>query len=338
MDIKFERIHLQSDLLSPLQGFEPISVPIEIRIDPLTKRRSRIITLNLPSKGRFDFSQMSEESKGCFFCPENIFQKTPKFLEEIIPEGRIQIGQAVGFPNLNPIGTYGSVVVLCQEHFLNLNQLTPKIYEDALSLSIDIARRTMAFDPNARYWQINQNFLFPAGSTILHPHVQVIGDPVSTNEMELLLNAVSSYHQRNKTSYWNDLTQIEKELKERYITNLGRTHWITPFAPVGFNEVCGIVEEYGSITTLGQEEVSSLAKGIVSTLKYYDDKDLNSFNFSIYSISGEPTHQLFIRIISRTPIQPYYPNDWTAFKVLHSEPTFNTIPEELCREIRPYFP
>ena len=337
MEIKFEQIHLQSDLRSPLKGFEPISIPTEIRVDPLTKRRSRIITLSLPSKGKFDFSQMAKESKGCFFCPENIFQKTPKFLEEIIPEGRVQIGKAVGFPNLNPIGTYSSVIVLCQEHFLNLNQFTPQIYEDGLSIAIEIAKRTMAFDPDARYWQINQNFLFPAGSTILHPHIQVIGDPIPTNEMELLLNTSFSYHQRNKTPYWNDLIQIEKEMKERYITNIGRVHWVTSFAPIGFNEVCGIVEGHGSITTLSKDEISSLTKGIVSTLKYYDDKGLNSFNFSIYSISGEPTHQLLIRIISRTPMQPYYPNDWPSSKVLHFELISNTIPEDLCREIRPYF-
>ena len=53
----------------------------------------------------------------------------------------------------------------------------------------------MAFDPNARYWQISQNFLPPGGSTILHPHLQVIGDPIPTNEMEWLLDASSSYQQ-----------------------------------------------------------------------------------------------------------------------------------------------
>ena len=259
-------------------------------------------------------------------------------MEEIVPGGRILIGRAIGFPNLNPIGTYGNVVVLWQDHFLNLDQFTPQIYEDGLSVAIEIAKRTMAFDPNARYWQINQNFLFPAGSTILHPHLQVIGDPIPTNEMELLLNTGSSYHKRNKTIYWNDLIQIEQGLGERYITKIGKIHWFVSYAPIGFNEVCGSVEGHGSITTLSKEEISSLTQGIVSTLKYYDEKDLNSFNFSIYSISGEPTHQLLIRIISRTPIQPYYPNDWTSFKVLQSEPTSNIIPEDLCREIRPYFP
>ncbi len=337
MDIKFERYHLQSDLRSPLKGFETVSVPTEVRIDPLTKRRSRITTFSLPSKGKFDFTQMAEESKGCIFCPENVFSKTPKFLEEIIPEGRISIGKAVGFPNLNPIGTYGSVAVLCQEHFLNLNQFTPAIYEEGLSVAIEIIQRTMAFDPNARYWQINQNFLFPAGSTILHPHIQVIGDPFPTNEMELLLNNSSSYQQTNETPFWNDLIQVEKQLGERYIAKNGKVHWLASFAPIGFNEVCGSIEGHESVTTLNQEEISSLAKGIVSTLKYYDEKDLSSFNFSIYSISGEPNHQLLIRIISRTPIQPYYPNDWTSFKVFQSEPTSNIIPEELCRAIRPYF-
>lgn len=337
MEIEFEQFHLQSNLRSPLKGFEAISVPMEIRVDPLTKRRSRIISFSLPSKGKFDFSRMAEESKGCFFCPENIFQKTPRFVEKIIPEGRIQVGNAVGFPNLNPIGTYSSVVVLCHDHFLNLNQLTPQIYEDAFLVAIEIVKRTMAFDPDARYWQINQNFLLPAGSSILHPHIQVIGDPIPTNEIELLLNNGSSYHQRNETFYWNDLIQIEKQIGKRYIANIGRVHWLASFAPIGSNEVCGIVEGHGSVTTLDKEDISSLTQGIVSTLKYYDSKDLNSFNFSISSISGEPSHLLFIRLISRTPIQPYYLNDWTSLKVLQSEPTFNIIPEKLCHEIQPYF-
>jgi galactose-1-phosphate uridylyltransferase len=289
------------------------------------------------SKDKFDFSQIAEESKGCFFCPENVFAKTPQFLEEIIPEGRIQIGKAVGFPNLNPIGTYSSVIVLCQEHFLNLSQLTPKIYEDGLSAAIEIIKRTMAYDPSARYWQINQNFLFPSGSTILHPHIQVVGDPIPTNEMQLLLSNGSFYHQRNETFYWKDLIQMEKQQRKRYIANIGRVHWLTSFAPIGANEVFGIVEGHGSITTLGEEDVSSLAQGIVYTLKYYDEKNLNSFNFSIYSISGEPTHQLFVRIISRTPMKPFYPNDWPSFKVLQSESASNIIPEELCREIHSFF-
>jgi galactose-1-phosphate uridylyltransferase len=337
MEIKFERFHLQSDLRSPLKGFETISVPTEVRIDPLTKRRSRIITWGPSSQGKFDFSKMVEESKGCFFCPENVLQKTPQFTKEIVPEGRVCIGRAVGFPNLNPVGSYGSVVVLCQEHFLNLNQFTREIYEEGLSAGIEIIRRTMVFDSDTRYWQISQNFLLPGGSTVLHPHLQVIGDPIPTNEMEWLLEASSSYTQRNGTPYWSDLIQIEKELGKRYITQIGKVHWFVSFAPIGFNEVCGSVEGHGSVTTLGKEEVVSLAQGIISTLKYYSEKGLDSFNFSIYSISDEAHHQLLIRIISRTPLQPYYMNDWTSFEVLHSELTSHIIPEELCLEIRPHF-
>jgi len=338
MEIKFERFHLQADLLSPLKEFESVSVPTEVRIDPLTKRRSRIITWGLPPTGKFDFSQLTAESKECFFCPENVLSKTPQFPKEIIPEGRISMGKAVGFPNLSPVGTYGSVVVLCREHFLHLNQFTPEIYEEALSLSIEIIRRIMAFDPDTRYWQISQNFLLPGGSSILHPHLQVIGDPIPTNEMEWLLDASSSYYYRNKALYWNDLVQIEQGLGKRFIASTGKIHWFVPFAPIGFNEVCGSIEGHSSTTTLGSEEINSLAKGIVSTLKYYEDKGLNSFNFSIYSIASEFAFQPLIRIISRTPIQSFYLNDWTSFEVLHSELTSNIVPEELCREIRPYFP
>src|SRR4030067_1655877 len=140
MEIKFERYHLQSDLRSPLQVFQTIAVPTEVRIDPPTKRRSRIITWALPPQDKFDFSKMAQESKGCIFCPENVLQKTPQFLNEISSEGRISIGGAIGFPNLYPAGTYGSVVVLCGDHFLNLNQLPPRTYEEALSVSIEIIR------------------------------------------------------------------------------------------------------------------------------------------------------------------------------------------------------
>ncbi len=337
MEIKFERFHLQADLLSPLQGFELVSVPTEVRIDPLTKRKSRIITWSLSSKGKFDFSQMTAEPKDCFFCPEHLFSKTPRFPREIIAEGRISMGNAVGFPNLSPVGTYGNVVVLCREHFLRLDQFTPEIYEEAFWVSLEIMRRTMAIDPYTRYWQISQNFLLPGGSSIMHPHLQVIGDPIPTNEMEWLLDASSSYYYRNRTLYWHDLMQIEQGLGKRYITRNGKVHWFVSFAPIGFNEVCASVEGHSSLTTLGSAEINSLAKGIVSTLKYYEDKDLNSFNFSIYSISDETTFQLFLRIISRTPIQPFYLNDCTSYEVLQSELTSNVIPEELCREIRPYF-
>jgi hypothetical protein len=72
MEIKFERFQLQADILSPLKEFELVSVPTEVRIDPLTKRRSRIITWGLSPTGKFDFSQMMAKSKECFLpgtCP-----------------------------------------------------------------------------------------------------------------------------------------------------------------------------------------------------------------------------------------------------------------------------
>ena len=163
MEIKFERFYLQSDFRSHIGGSEIISVPTEVRIDPLTKRRSRIITWALPPQDKFDFSRMVQESKGCIFCPENVLQKTPQFLNEISSEGKISVGGAIGFPNLYPAGTYGSVVVLCRDHFLTLNQFTPEIYEEALSVSIEIIRKTMDFDPDAHYWQISQNYLLPGG-------------------------------------------------------------------------------------------------------------------------------------------------------------------------------
>ncbi len=337
MEIKFERFYLQADLLSPFQQFQLVSVPTEVRIDPLTKRRSRVITWGLPLKENFDLSQLSTESKECFFCPENVHLKTPQFPPEMIPEGRISIGRAIGFPNLNPVGTYGSVVVISEEHVVPLNRFTVQMYSEALSVAIEIIRRTMAFDSGARYWQISQNFLLPGGSSILHPHLQVIGDPIPTNEMETLLDASTSYSKSSGRRYWSDLVQIERGLKERFIGSVERIHWFVPFAPIGFNEVCGTVEGCSSVTTLSPEEIEALAKGIVCTLRYYESKKLDSFNFSLYSISDEEAFQPLIRIISRTPLQPFYLNDWTSFEVLHSELTSNIVPEDLCREIRPYF-
>ncbi len=337
MEIKFERYHLQSDFLSPLKEFETVSIPTEVRIDPLTKRRCRIITWSPPEEGRFDFSRMVEESKGCIFCPENVHQKTPRFLKEIAAEGRLSKGEAVGFPNLFPAGSYGSIVVLCREHFLHLNELKPSHYEDGLCLAVEIIRRTMAYDSHARFWQVSQNFLLPGGSSIFHPHLQVIGDPIPTNEMEWLMEASASYYERNQSLFWDDLVQMEESLGERYITRTGNVHWFVSFAPIGFNEVCAVVEEHSSLLTLSQEELSTLARGIVNTLRYYHDKNLNSFNFSIYSLFGEKAHRLLLRIISRTPFRPCYLNDWTSFEVLQSELTLNLYPEGVCREIRPYF-
>jgi hypothetical protein len=63
----------------------------------------------------------------------------------------------------------------------------------------------------------------------------------------------------------NDLIQVEQGLGKRFIASTGKIHWFVPFAPIGFNEVCGSIEGHSSITTLGKEEISSLAKALASS-------------------------------------------------------------------------
>ena len=127
MAITFEKVVEESTILNPMNSFAPDTGTNEHRIDPLTKETSFIATAAIEKGIKFPtgldekwLNEVIEQTKPtCFFCPENIEKATPKFPPEILPEGRLQRGEACLFPNMLAMAKLTAVVTLSKRHFFN---------------------------------------------------------------------------------------------------------------------------------------------------------------------------------------------------------------------------
>ena len=340
MGITFRKEILEARLLNPLKNFELDTKIAEIRYDPLTGRTSRIVERfapHVPKKP--DITDLIEKTRNCFFCAEKVEKVTPKILPEISLEERIKVGEAVLFPNLTAYGKYSGVCIFSKEHFIELGDMTPELVANNLKASQRYVQLVAAFDPSVQYCSINSNYLPPAGSSILHPHTQSTIDPVPTNVQREMVNCSQAYYEENRSVFWLDLVKAEKKENARYLGAIGSTAWITSFAPLGFHEVQGIVLTQSSLAQLSSSEVEDVATGISRVLKYYSDKNFNSFNLAIYSgpMGGSDSFRVSVRLINRFNFEPYYLSDANFFERLHLEGIADEKPEETASELRKYF-
>jgi len=115
---------------------------------------------------------------------------------------------------------------------------------------------------------------------------------------------------------------------------------LTPFAPLGLNDVEGIVCSKSSFDSLSEAELNGLADGISRVLKYYHDIDVRSFNAAIYSapIGRSTDHfSLSARIVSRYGYKPNFVSDVWALQYLLGEQEVFEAPEETSLKLREYF-
>lgn len=305
--IKYDKI------LNPLKDFKEDTLTFEYRTDPLTGRNTTVI------KGMYDYirrflisdeelvnSLAAKTRLNCPFCPENIKEKTPMFTSDFIKEGRIFVDDAVVIPNLTGHAERSILVIPSKKHYLKLGEFTPKIILNALKGGSDYLRRLSKIEPSISYPVFIFNYLPPAGSSIFHPHMQVLVRDRPFYLAELLLTKSKGYYQSNKTSFWSDLLAMEKNGK-RYLFKTGDVEWIVPFASLrGLNEVQAIVRGRSNLLELEDKEWIGLAEGTARILKFYQKEEYSSFN--IILISGPMDNHLDffnvnLRIISRPGIQ-----------------------------------
>ncbi len=193
---------------------------------------------------------------------------------------------------------------------------------------------------SAKYITINSNYLFPAGASVIHPHIQVMGGEIPYTFLSLILNQSQRYFEENNSIYWQDLITAEKELGDRYVGRTGNIEWITSFSPLGTNEVQGILLNKHNVLELSQEDVKALGKGLSRILTFYDDQRYSTFNFSIYSGPLDESAEWFwcsIRIITRANVyENYRADDYFLQKLLGTE-ILITPPEDLADQIRRTF-
>ena len=329
----FRRHNLVAAIRVPDHDFAETKLRVEIREDPLTGHSARILrgTKLLPPS-QLDLRALAEETRaGCPFCSDRLEAVTPKFPAAIVPAGRIEVGEALLFPNLVPYSQYSSVSVYSpHRHFLPLKQISPRLLADNLTAQVEFARAVLRHDTRATWVSINANHMLPSGSSVFHPHLQGSVNPIPTT-MQRLLAAV-------KPSRFDGYLDAEREGGERLIGDTGRTTWLASFAPIGPAEIRAFVPAVASPVDLADDLVEELAAGISAMLAVYAELGFQSFNLALYGAPPRTNgYPLNLRLICRSNLDSLYRSDATWLERLHWEAAIDIGPEDLAARAREPF-
>jgi len=345
VQISFNRHLSEAILHSPLKNFELDHQPIEHRVDPLTGHTAIVRTgrkfwqrqYTTDEKLLSEIATKTRES--CFFCPEKVNQYTPRYPEEFIKGGRIAVGEACLFPNLFAQKEDSAIVVIAHQHFIHLDQFSPQLLSNAFKACSIYLKRLYEYKAT-KYCEIGFNYMFPGGSSLPHPHLQVLGSSLPTFFLSNLLENSQKYYAETGSCFWKDLINSEKEIGERYIGRLGNIEWLVPFAPTREDEAHGIVRGKSNFLQFDDSDWENIADGISKVFNSYADDGLSSCNFALYSGPlGEKLDYLWtgIKIVSRSSVQAQPVNDvWFSQNLLY-DGLVTKPPEEVAKSLRSYF-
>ena len=346
--IQFESHVETAGFFSPLAGMEFAEETIEVRADPLTGMTA-IAATGLAAKeemflGKTDWAHtealVTKSREGCFFCPEKVFEVTPRYPDELVPGGRLQRGRALVFPNLFPLAGVHAVVAYPERHFLRPGEFTPDLLEEGLGAALDFVRRAAPFYPDLAHIEVCCNHMLPAGASMVHPHLQVFGGETVPWQVELYWRRSAEWKVTHGESYWRALVDREMELGERYVHGDGGVHWLASYAPTGGREVIAVVPDVASLPGLGDDHVHALSRGLSRVLAWYEDEGLSAFNFTLFGgpLRGrEPGFPVVLRVIARSAFKPdYRTDDYFLQKQLGGELIF-AAPEEMAARLRERF-
>ena len=302
---------------------------VEVRYDPLTLQTSRIVKKDFPIQSG-DFEEEIESTRSwCPFCNERIDQMAARD-PEIMGGELWKRGEAVLFSNLMPYSKHSLVLRLTDRHYVGVTEFQLRHFLDAFLLIQEYVKK---IPDGKHYITIGMNYLKPAGSSIMHPHVQIMISEISTDYFARLDWGALEFKETNGVDYWKKLVEVEKE-GERYVGRTEKTEWIAAFAPKGFFHFTGVPEE-SEFVEMSEEQLRGIAEGIVKILRYYGRKNLNSFNFSLFCADRIGEHfRTNINIVARTPFGKYYWCDVFYPKMLHDESVVFFAPEDYAKEIR----
>ncbi|MGB9802374.1 MAG: hypothetical protein ACPLUI_01020, partial [Desulfofundulus sp.] len=128
------------------------------------------------------------------------------------------------------------------------------------------------------------------------------------------------------------------EKGERYLGQVGNTHWLATFAPRALCDVTAIVTNKTTIADLENQDLQNLAKGLLKVIRYYNEINIASFNVALYTARKEDRgFWVTARVVGRYTIYPLVGSDFSHLQVLHDEPWTIHLPEEMAGELKAFF-
>lgn len=339
MSIPFDRTSHCGVLVNPKKGSSREELPFEIRRDPLTGETGRIFDIPFQAE-KPDIEATVKKSMEIFcpFCPENLEKSTSLFPEELIPGGRIEEGEATLIPNMIPFDQYAGVSILSRNHYVAMEQLTPQTMKDGFLASLRYVRAVYEHDAKVRSFSVNWNYFPPAGSSLVHPHLQPNCGPIPPNQVRLQLEGCSRYAGDTGRDFWDDYIEAEKRSGERYVAGSGPVTWIMSFVPwVFLPDVCCIFRPGVTLMNMSEAELNPFLEGLSRILSYFRQQNLFSFNLSLFSVRDEPGFRTNGRVCPRLHPRPIGNSDMSYLQTLHREPYVVRRPEAVCSELKAFF-
>jgi UDPglucose--hexose-1-phosphate uridylyltransferase len=333
MSVEFKKICSYVRLMNPLKGHSLDEIPFEIRFDPLTGETGRVFDLPFKAE-KPNVADMVDRSKQIFcpFCPAALEKSTPEFPKDLIPEGRIKVGDATLIPNLAPFEKHAGVAIFSPEHFLPMENLTEETMRDAFSASLLYLKRVAQSDPLVRFFSINWNYMPSAGSSIVHAHLQPSAGEVPTNALRKQLEGSRRHLLNHRRAFWEDFIDAEMQNGERTLGNIGSTFWTMSFVPASFlPDVQCIFPQLETLLEMTAEDLEYFLKGLSKILKYFLQENVYSFNLSIFSTKEDESHRVNARMCPRLLPRPIGNSDIAYPQMMHKE-SFTVRPPEAVRK------
>ncbi len=340
--MKFEAIKRKTIILDPGNDMQPKRIPSEIRRDPLTGKTSRICHFRPLKWNKPDLDQLiAETEKTCPFCPDRVLKVTPCFPEDIVPEGRLVLDDKVLFPNIAPYDILSAVATLGNRHYIPMTDFEVDRLADGFRLAIKFFQHLDNMNhPESVYHLVSWNYMPASGSSIIHPHYQVFATAYAPNQLRMELQAAETYMKKKGTNYWDDLVEAEKTGKDRFLGRIGRTNWMTVFAPLGVaGDVLAVVDDTNSTLELRDEDLTDLADGLNRLMAAYDKTGIYNFNVGFYpGAAGDDFARFHLVFSPRTYFNAALGTpDVAALRNLGNESVCMAFPEDINEMLKPHF-
>jgi len=261
---------------------------------------------------------LPERDESCPFCPGNEGQTPPEVLSvgndtwrvRVVPnlyaalqgDGDVERTGPPLFREMPGVGE-AEVVVESPRHDMRLDEMALEDVEHVVRAWRE-RYRALIDKPHVQAVMVFKNFGPMAGTSLIHPHSQVVAIPVNSPRLLRRLDVATAYFDDTGHCVYDDLIAAERSAGVRIVSERGRFVAFEPFASNSPFEtwICPTFHS-ASFDELEDGDVTDLAWMLGSTVgamrRACGDPDYNLVLYSAPSDKGEEVFLWHIRILPK---------------------------------------
>ena len=225
---------------------------------------------------------LPELDPSCPFCPGNEDQTPPEILRDpkegdwqvrVVPNlyGALSGDDSVAragpplFREMPGVGSH-EVVIESRRHDNRMDEMDQQDVARVVSIWRERYRQLIA-EPHIRAVVVFKNFGALAGTSLTHPHSQIVATPVFLPRLLRRVDVATRHFDENGSCVYDDIIAAERAAEVRVVAEHGRFIAFEPFASGTPYETWVIPTFHqGSFGNLADEDVEDLAGILIRTL------------------------------------------------------------------------